>query len=174
MRSAPWTVLLSVLAIMLSVVALGYTIHSTERARECEFLYATYDRLNELARHIDGESSRNTQIMSEFDRENNDGEVKVTDHILEDIVANVEKAERELELHRVIFDPEQLVEIAVLADDAAAKLDVWNEGRLDSLYDGINKAMAIMHSALKFWLQVIILVEVAMDTTAESIRTQCR
>ena len=176
------TISVSAIAVLLSAVALAYSILSSERARECEFLYRTYDRLSELSRYTQREEEHQMQCRRLVEEESDEvdsmsaEEIKMCYDVVVGTEAGITKSKWELELHRVSFESTALFSVLELGDNAISEYENREsdqEGEFLSV-NWLRQFVSASLSAAMFREEMILLVEGAMKTTAESIRGQCR
>ena len=175
------TIFISIIAVLLSALALRSSIHSSERARGCEFLYRTYDRLNELYRYTNREKARQMQCEPIVERLNtSDGggvseeEKKVCGDFTIGTVATIIRSKKELELHRVSFESTDLSPVMDSADNAIEKFEKWTNDPEAGLWNNLSQLLSAYSSVAEFRVRMIGLIESDMKTTAESIRDRCR
>lgn len=65
-RPESWSLPISVLAMIVSAVALSYNIWADKRVRQCDFDYRAYDRLSELGRRVDKEFATYEQYKEKY------------------------------------------------------------------------------------------------------------
>lgn len=170
--------LVSFIAILLSVFALGYSIYSIERTQKCEFLYRSYDRLGELSRYANSEKIRQMACTSLLKNTSGNEVEAICKEMLPGTKTEIIKSKWQLELHRVSFERTGISELIELADTAIKQFDELEKdqegGLLNRPTQSLRRIEEVYSSVKKFRERMFESIGGAVDTTAKDIRDLCR
>ena len=88
--------------------------------------------------------------------------------------AGLTDSKLELELHRVSFESTELSPVIALADKAIEKFNAWANDPAQGFFDKLTQLFDFFNEVMRFRVEMILLMEGNMKTTAESIRDRCR
>ena len=174
-----WSSIASVVAVVVSVISLGFTIYSDSTTRECEFRYETYGRLNNLWTTI-RDKELEIATFKEQIREHIEGSAIVpetSDRLLKEYLAShgarIEETMWELELHRFSISKKDISDIQLNYDDVFRFYRALLE-KMETGSAGESEVNSALMAADRFWSNVKRAISSTQTSTAEEIRESCQ
>jgi len=165
---------LPVLAIVVAMGSLGFSIYSDNRKSECEFRYKAYGRSNQLASMVQDRIRQTRDRMDEAKSVKSPEEATaLLNKNLVDSVDSVTVASWNLQLHRLSIPEEVFKELNQKSAEIQESYTLLDATRKEgkATREGILDYVASVDS---FWKQMGKVIESTLEETASEIRRKCQ